>query len=162
MVLLESFYGFMKPVQDRIDFYLDDALVVNYSLRRRPERLLNDIEAFGGNAERMALCRHLPAIDNIGQAFGAHYVLEGSIHGGPAVRGMIIENLGLTDETGLSFFMGYGTNNGKMWASFVQSLEENSIVADTATIVESARKTFECLKNWLIEAYGSEENKKAH
>jgi heme oxygenase len=71
---------------------------------------------------------------------------------------MINENLRLTDEAGLLFFMGYGTNNGKMWASFVQSLEENSSIADTATIVESARKTFECLKNWLMEAYGSEEN----
>jgi heme oxygenase len=72
----------MKPLQDRIDFYLDDALVANYSLRRRPERLLNDIEAFGGDAERMALCGHLPVVGNIGQALGAYYVLEGSTHGG--------------------------------------------------------------------------------
>jgi heme oxygenase len=159
--LLAIFYGFIKPMQDRIDLYLDDALVTAYSVRRRPGRLLNDIKALGGSAEPMILCQRLPVIAHAGDALGAYYVLEGSTHGGSIISRMINENLQLTDEAGLSFFMGYGANNANMWASFVESLERSTADPDTATIVESARKTFECLKNWLTEGYGRKENKEA-
>jgi heme oxygenase len=159
--LLLLFYGYIKPVQDQINAFLDDGLIADYSLRRMPERLLNDIEALEGDAEPMIMCRQIPLIESVGEALGAYYVLEGSTHGGPIISRMINANLRLTDDGGLSFFMGYGANNPKMWESFVRSLEENSTVSDTDMIVGSARKTFECLKNWLIECYGRKENKEA-
>lgn len=83
--LLTVFYGYMKPVQDLIDQHPNDELVLHYAARRKPERLPEDINTLSGNAGNILYCQHLPEITSSASAFGAYYVMEGSIHGGAII-----------------------------------------------------------------------------
>ncbi len=152
--LLTVFYGYMKPVQDLIDQHLNDELVLHYAARRKPGRILEDINMLTSNAGNILCCRHLPEITSSTSAFGAYYVMEGSIHGGAIISKKIAGNLGLHNGKGFSFFAGYGNDNTGMWNSFLQSLEQYPANhSHTDLIVQSARETFITFKNWVTTYY---------
>ncbi len=152
--MLTVFYGFMKPVQDNIDAYLNDELVSGYSGRRRPERILEDINALTEHTYDILFCQSLPGIANSAAAFGAYYVMEGSTLGGEIIGKKIAENLRLDNGEGLSFFGGYGQDNSCMWKSFLVSLEQNQANhSHLSLLIESARETFITFNNWIIKHY---------
>jgi heme oxygenase (biliverdin-IX-beta and delta-forming) len=153
--LLALFYGYLKPLQNAVDEYLNDELVSNYSSRRKPERLLDDVNVLADNSFNILYCKSIPEIRNSAAAFGAYYVMEGSVLGGPMISKKISENLHLENGKALTFFAGYGKENYCMWSSFLSSLEQNLInQSQMDLLIESARETFTSFKNWIINYYG--------
>lgn len=152
--LLRMFYGYVMPVYSLTDLYLNDNLVGEYSLRRKPDRILDDIDFFDkGEKDLIPFCTDLPFIDNVSSAYGAFYVLEGSTLGGKIIREKLSSNLHLQPENGFSYFSGYGEDNGRMWNIFLTSLEnfaENG--ADEKVLIESAQNTFLKFTNWVKQS----------
>src|SRR3954463_3266651 len=61
--LLLLFYGFYKPVYDKIDANLEVQYLPDYQNRRKPEWILNDLQDLDVNYT-IQLCKHLPDINN--------------------------------------------------------------------------------------------------
>src|SRR5690349_14339557 len=99
--LLLLFYGFFKPVYDKIDACIQVNYLPDYQHRRKPEWVLNDLKDLEVNYT-VDICRQLPEIHNNAAAFGAFYVLEGSTLGGMVIRKIIHDKLHINN--GLSFF----------------------------------------------------------
>lgn len=88
------------------------------------------------------------------EALGIMYVLEGSTLGGRILYKHIHETLGLTPEAGASYFWGYGPETGNLWKSFISSLTQFVTIEEgSAEIIESAKKTFTIIDDWLSTRY---------
>lgn len=152
--LLQCFYGYYKPIYDALDKYLSNEIVPGYSVRRKPEMILNDASYFSVITDK-TICSEIPAITNISQAMGAFYVLEGSTMGGSIISKKISENLKIDHDEGLSFFNGYGEMNKQMWNSFLVSLNERSHSFNKLELIYTAGKTFSQFRNWIIYCYAA-------
>lgn len=149
--LLELFYGYFHPLESILNTYLDNSSVPFYDVRRKSDRLVNDIQASGGNPAH-PLCTNLPAIKNVTQAIGAMYVMEGSTLGGQIISTMIKERLQLSSNESLSFFMGYGAQTEEMWSSFSKALINQAINKQAEDeIVTAANETFKKFITWVYD-----------
>lgn len=92
---------------------------------------------------------HLP-INNLAQALGVLYVLEGSSLGGQVIARKLKDH-GFINDQNLNFFNHYGSETGVFWRRFLAFLEEQSQRDDVPhkEVVTSARKTFQSLMQHL-------------
>jgi len=137
--LLKHFYAYFNVVEKAIAPYITSAILPDLAGRRNASYIKADIEALGASTDELPLAV-APEINNIVQAIGALYVLEGSIMGGPYIVQML-QKSGLTK--GFSFFSGYGEASGQKWNTFVQVLNtiaQNEEEAEQA--LKSAHETF--------------------
>ena len=147
--LLLLFYGFFKPVYDKIDMHLNTFCLPDYQNRRKPESILNDLKVLGINYT-VQLCQNLPPITDNASAFGALYVLEGSTMGGMVIKKMIMDKLGTAE--GLTFFNGYGRQTRERWNVFIQSLNKIENITAGETVIQTAAATFVLFKDWLQQS----------
>lgn len=152
--LLRMFYGYVMPVHKRVDEYLDDTLIIDYSLRRKPEKILDDITYFDkSKTENISVCSDLPLINNVSSAVGAFYVLEGSTLGGKIIKEKLSSNLHIHADDAFSFFNGYGNDNGRMWNLFLTSLESfSNNGADEEMLIQGAKDTFIKFTKWIKQS----------
>lgn len=144
--LLRLFYGFYRPVETAMEQWLVN--LPDGPERRKSASLLADIEALGGNTDAIALCPVVPAIHSAAEALGAAYVLEGSTLGGTIIAGMMKKQLKKNDDTGLSFFNGYGEETRHMWSKFSGYLATIEDPHEQQQILAAARETFLSFKKW--------------
>ena len=156
---LEHFYGFYKPVEDRI-FSAGSPLASWLTLQQRCKvPLLDaDLATLGGRATaQLPVCLDLPPLDTIADYFGCMYVLEGATLGGVLISRHIQKTLGVTPLSGGQFFYGYGERTGAMWQEFRRAITAFSLVSDEQdAVVSSARATFETLQRWCEERKANE------
>jgi heme oxygenase len=150
--ILQKFYGFFYPMEEDIARFAIEQYLPDFSQRRKAELLKQDLESITHNKHLpLALCQDLPPVNNLAQAFGSLYVMEGSTLGGKMIYKVVKELLGLDQQNGLSFFYGYGADTGNKWKTFQQSLlnltSEHTNIDDQ--IIESANHTFLQLKAWI-------------
>lgn len=148
--LLQKFYGYHVPLEEKFDQYFDNDTIPQYSERRRADLILKDLANLGNNNTSIPLAGNVPGIDSIAKALGAFYVLEGSTNGGSIVAGMLIKHAGLTPET-TSFFYGYGDEK-TMWSSFKEKLDKYP--ADDQfreQVIGAANETFSKFKDWMTK-----------
>lgn len=146
--LLHLFYGYFKPVEEKIEQYVTTSVVSDIEERRKADTILEDIE-FVGETGSASVCDDLPVIQNATEALGAMYVLEGSTLGGQFLSKMIAEKLSLSTE-GLRFFTGYGSASAEKWDLFKNVL--NSYTNDAiveSEVIDAANETFIKFKNWI-------------
>jgi len=130
--VLKNFYVYFHTVEQAIAPYITAANLPDIAARRNSSDIRKDIEELGGTILELPTAT-APEITNPAQAFGALYVLEGSIMGGPYIVQML-QKYGM--DKGFNFFSGYGADSGKMWASFTDVFnaipqteeEENSMI----------------------------------
>jgi len=147
--ILSLFYGYYFELEKLITAFLDTNILSDFEQRRKSEALVQDIQSLSQPTEHLALCADLPQIGNGFQALGAMYVLEGSTLGGQVISKMIADRVELP-ENGLSFFEGYGPHTHRMWASFIQKLNELQLNAeDQEQLLEAANNTFKKFENWV-------------
>ncbi|WP_153801186.1 biliverdin-producing heme oxygenase [Foetidibacter luteolus] len=149
--LLQLFYGFYRPLEERIARYVDDSIMPEFNSRAKTGRLLNDMD--NGAADDNILAVDLPVIESLAAALGAMYVLEGSTLGGEYIAKMLASQSGIKDSR-LSFFNSYGNKRMEMWAGFIETI--NSYGNDSnisRQVVDSASQTFLKFKSWLIAFY---------
>ena len=137
--LLKYFYAYFNAVEQAVAPYITAQLLPDIRDRRNASYIKADIEALGASVDELPDSL-TPAINNVAQAIGALYVLEGSIMGGPYIVQML-QKSGLSK--GFSFFSGYGEASGQKWAAFTHVL--NTIAQnedEEAMVIQSAHETF--------------------
>ncbi|MBE8719971.1 biliverdin-producing heme oxygenase [Sphingobacterium pedocola] len=137
--VLKNFYAYFHAVEQAIAPYINSGNLPDMAERRNSSYIKKDIEELGGDINVLPIAQ-APQISNTLQAFGALYVLEGSIMGGPYIVQML-QKYGM--DKGFNFFSGYGADSGKMWQSFTTVL--NSLPqteAEERIILEAADETF--------------------
>ena len=153
--LLHLFYGYYYPLEIILTPFAS-AYLPDFEQRRKSALLLRDLEAMGESTDSIPLATKLPAINNISQALGAMYVLEGSTLGGTHIAKMLSQQLELTSNEALLFFQGYGPVTGSMWKTFIQALNDYPATeAEEALLVQAANDTFDLLKQWTALHYGA-------
>lgn len=148
--VLESFYGFYKPVEDAIAAAGMPAWL-DLAARSKTAHLEVDLQRLRPpGASALPFCSSPPPLGKVAQRLGCLYVLEGATLGGVLVSRHIRETLGVYPESGGRFFHGYGSSTAVMWNDFRAGLLSFASVAphQQDLIVATARATFETLHRW--------------
>jgi heme oxygenase len=106
-------------------------------------RLCHDLRALGDDGVVTPIATR--ALDDRPAAFGAAYVLEGSMLGGQHVAQAVAHDLGLGDE-GLAYLRPAGIAIGPRWKTFVAALDAfgaSATAADWRAAETAANATFE-------------------
>ena len=149
--LLDIFYGYFKPLEDRIALFINPHLLPDFEERRKAQAIVKDKEHLGVNTN-VNVSADLPMVANLNQALGVMYVLEGSTLGGVHISGMIKKNLGIDNDRGLSFFSGYGNETMEKWESFKQLLNNHpQQKEDEEEVIATANNTFLQFKEWILK-----------
>ena len=155
--LLRMFYGYYKPLEDRLDLFQLAEVVPDYGQRRKAHLLLDDLGVLGQETGDIPLCSALPAIRSQEEASGALYVLEGSTLGGTIIRKILQRNLQRTGQEGFLFFTGYGEHTHERWLTFKAALDGRyRQSSQLEQITSAATQTFQTLKNWAQYCYNQE------
>ncbi len=145
--VLKIFYGYFKPLEIRIEQFIDGSILPDLSERRKADFIINDLH-FLGIKDSVEWCTDLPQITNANQALGALYVAEGSTLGGRGITKMLLKQTPEITLLALRFFGGYGENTGKYWIAFQKVLNEVTNPAAVAEMTAAANDTFIKFKQW--------------
>ncbi|RCH55464.1 heme oxygenase [Mucilaginibacter hurinus] len=149
--LLKYFYAYFSALETAIAPYINQQILADYDLRRKADKLEHDIQELGSEIANLPQVT-LPKIGDARQAMGALYVMEGSVLGGTIIVQML-KKAGI--NTGLTFFGGYGEDNGTMWGKFVMALNKLGQTSDDErSVLETAAATFTHFKS----VFNSENN----
>ncbi len=151
--LLIRFYGFhsawekaaLETASDK-DFFHG---------RCKTDLLVKDLKALGMSEDeiiRLPQCDSLMPLPQPEAVLGSMYVVEGSTLGGAIIAHEVERKLGMTAETGCAYFRSYGRDIAVMWKVFGTKLLAASSPETDDVIVETAKKTFDVMHDWLCEA----------
>lgn len=154
LALLERFYGFYEPLEQRLrgqPWYRE--IDLDYDARLKTPRLERDLMALGEDGfglSQLPRCTTLPYLGNAAAGLGCLYVVEGSTLGGQYITRLLSEHLRLTTATGGAFFAGYQAETGQRWREFCAVLERGCRSDEDAQwIIRGARETFASIQHWL-------------
>jgi len=163
IALLERFYGYVAPWEDAAAACLPSSLADFFDARRKASLLAADLAALtgetpsAGSLPQAGARDDLPRMDNIGDAIGSMYVMEGSTLGGRFIAPHVAERLDLVPGRGNAYFDGYGPRTGSMWNAFRETAAASVPERLHDDAVKAAIATFESLQAWLCpEAIGIE------
>jgi heme oxygenase len=151
--LLIRFYGFHSAWEKTASVVASDRAF--FESRCKTALLVRDLKTFGlteGEIIRLPQCRSLMPLPSSTAVLGSMYVVEGSTLGGAIIAREVERRLGLTAETGCSYFRSYGRDVAVMWKQFGAKLLEASSPESDDVIVETAQETFNVMHDWLCEA----------
>jgi heme oxygenase len=148
--LVESFFGFWAPVEERLSKLasLRDPQLALES-RFKCSLLKKDLLILGRDPATVPQCEKLPRLDTFLQGLGSLYVLEGSTLGSQIISRRLKEKLQLNEASGASFFNAYGGSVGARWLEFKKFVAASVRPEHADIVVESARQTFTCFYEWL-------------
>lgn len=136
---LNSFYNYFSGVESLVSQHINTDILPDYAVRRNSGRLKEDIAELGFQISPLTE-KPMPEITSLPAAIGAMYVMEGSIMGGPIIVEML-KKYGI--KRGFSFFSGYGAETGKMWATFMTFMNNNTVTETEQQIaINVASQTF--------------------
>lgn len=152
--MVQKLFTYHKPLEALLSSSSSFAEIgLDYSERAKSSRLANDLRALGASANEVAqmhLCASLPPLAHPSHVFGCLYVLEGATLGGQIVTRHLQASLGLTSETGASYFSGYGVRTGPQWKAFCALLTGyTDRTGATTDIVDGANATYATLTAWM-------------
>ncbi|TKC09881.1 biliverdin-producing heme oxygenase [Pedobacter polaris] len=136
--LLRNFYAYFSAVEAVCVPNISITGLIDLSSRRDSSFIARDITELGGNLDNLPAVV-VPEINNLAQAMGAMYVIEGSVLGGPYIVKMLAR-LGIVN--GVSFFSGYGAATGERWKEFVTALNSLSDPLAQQQAIFTAKETF--------------------
>ncbi|WP_026898186.1 biliverdin-producing heme oxygenase [Daejeonella oryzae] len=144
--ILNWFYNFYSPIESQVDQYISENILNDYSQRRKSASLAHDIISVNGTLPENPRQTGVQ-IENVYDALGALYVMEGSTIGGSIISKMISDRLGLQNKEFLTYFNSYGENTMSMWKSFKESLDQFPATGEQQLrVVKSANNTFKHFK----------------
>jgi heme oxygenase (biliverdin-IX-beta and delta-forming) len=151
--LLTRFYGFHSAWEKAAGTVAPDKAF--FESRCKTRLLAKDLGALGMQEDeiiRLPQCDPLMPLPSAPAVLGSMYVVEGSTLGGAIIAREVERRLGLGPETGCAYFRSYGRGIGTMWKQFGSRLLEASSPEADDVILETARKTFDVMHDWLCEA----------
>jgi len=158
--VMSGFEAFLRTWEPRVRAALPARLQPWFEERRRGGFARADVDwlqSVAGVAptrlEAHAAAR-LP-LDQLAQAMGSLYVIEGSALGGRVIAPRLAQTLDLVPGRGASYFHGFGDETGAMWRDFrtQAALELGGSGQATALACQSAKDTFGALID-LFESLG--------
>jgi len=155
--LLARFHGYYVPLEARlVAWSRTEGQRINYAERVKVPELERDLYALGATADTIAQsprCAALPELATEAEGLGCLYVVEGSTLGGQVIRRLLQKSFGLSPESGVAFFSGYGAETGTRWKAFGGRLEEAAArLGQDDAIIAGANETFRTLGIWLENA----------
>lgn len=151
--LITKFYLFYSALEPSLPA---EQLIENgfdIESRRKLPSLERDLSALSIVQKPDEAAVEIPVFDSVAKAFGAAYVLEGATLGGQIITRHLSSAIGITPETGASFFYSYGPNVGPMWKEFGAAI---TAYADAnghdEEIVAGARETFDAFRKFFEKA----------
>jgi len=152
--VLETFYGFYKPIEDVLGA-VEGIGTVSFHERRKVTLLANDLRSFGLSdldIDHLLVCADLPPLTTLAEAFGCLYVLEGATLGGQIISRQLrkLPPPPLPD----TFFMSYGPDVGSQWRA-LQAVVEQLAHDEPAhnAIIASAQATFTSFDQWFQQQH---------
>jgi heme oxygenase len=148
--LLIKFYRFYSSIEPRLPAAALEDEGFNIAPRMKAPRLEQDLTALGHGpaAKAVPAWAGVPDVSTVARAWGSIYVMEGGTLGGQVITRHLRDNLGISPETGGSFFNSYGSDVGRMWKEFGAAItafaERHPEKEDE--IVEAARDTFDSFR----------------
>lgn len=119
--------------------------------RKKAHLILRDLQITGMDQvaiDQLSIRSFSP--DNVAEALGIMYVMEGSTLGGKVLFKHVQKVLGLDENSGAAFFWGYGTETGPKWKGFVSAFADYAITNEVQQdVIRSATETFNAVDNWL-------------
>ena len=128
--MIRGYFAFHKGVDAAVAPWLAEDSGLDYAARRRTPALRRAVKAM--NLAESPPRRRFPALGNRAQAYGALYVVEGSVLGGRLIRNTIAERG--RDLDGLDFLDPYGTATGERWRTFLAQLEIGAVHLRASTL----------------------------
>ncbi len=153
---VQRLFGFYQPLEHQLAHAPGRSEVaLDYASRQKTPRLLQDLQVLGDSLEgiaRLPRCTALPPLTTAAQLWGCLYVIEGASLGGQIILRQLHAHLGLTVQSGASFFDGYGRHTAAQWKAFCAAmpLQANQSATEQAAMLVSANCTFELLGDWLF------------
>ena len=152
-VYIAKLYGMTKACENDI-FPLLTAVNPDLGERYKAQFILEDLKKTGLSQEQIGdlpVSGFRPA--GVAEALGAMYVLEGSTLGGKILYKHVNEFLGIDQQTGASYFYGYGQQTGVLWKRFIADLADYAVEEDCGLeIISGAVSTFTAIDHWLNSA----------
>lgn len=154
--LLKSFYSYYLPVEQCLHSFEKDFSKLGIELNRRAKldllkadlKYLGLTEAEIGDIE---LCQSIPNINDIYQAMGTLYVLEGSTLGAQIIfKRLTTSNIIAHHGLGGSFFKPYEDQTFNMWQQFKHALNLLSGDQDLR-VLTAAKETFKTMEHCLSQ-----------
>ena len=120
--------------------------VPDFSRRQKSESLKKDLKALGMIVPKDFSLKTSFRLQNVSEAMGAMYVLEGSSLGGQVIAKKLKQHRFISQHT-LNFFSHYGAETGLLWRQFLTALEKAEIEGriDSVQAVHGARSSFQFL-----------------
>lgn len=152
--VLKTFYGFYAPFEQKLES-IQEWKDYDFDLtkRRKAQMLVEDMKALGiseDEIKEIPMNSNLPQMNNLGQALGAMYVIEGATLGGQIIANKINEGLGYSVGNGASFFNSYRDNVRPMWkefSDFINKYSDDTNITDP--IVDASDETYHRFNEWL-------------
>jgi heme oxygenase (biliverdin-IX-beta and delta-forming) len=153
--LTRRFFGFYAPLELKLlNSPSWKSSSFDYSQRLKTPSLRHDLLALGDSPEiltKLERCKELPCLDSPAQVAGCLYVIEGATLGGQIITKHLCANLGITPQTGASFFGGYGTQTGSLWLGFCDWVRSRTELASHSDyVIATANETFAKCDDWLF------------
>jgi heme oxygenase len=151
--LLERILGFYRPIEERLAPFAEPLAGVRYADRRKAPLLVADLHALGvaDRGSRLPEAEVLPAVRSPEEAIGVLYVLEAATLGGEVIARRARVRLGVTAQTGGSFFRAYGPAVGARWRAFGAAVETLSDGVPTPATCAAAMASYSGLEAWLCD-----------
>ncbi|CAG4990007.1 hypothetical protein DYBT9275_00426 [Dyadobacter sp. CECT 9275] len=150
---LMAMYRVVKGVELTV-FEKVQYMIPEINRRRKSHLIIDDLSQTGlslVSIHSLSPATFLP--QNLAEALGILYVVEGSTLGGRLIYKHVQKNLALDATNGASFFKGYGPETGSRWKSFIAALCEFAVTTHSeAEIIDSAAATFSAIDLLLKEA----------
>lgn len=154
--LLTKFYSFYVAIEPKLPVDELRSHGFNVDERRKLPLLERDLDTLGileSVRESNGTQASVPELDTVAKAFGSIYVMEGATLGGQVITRHLAQHLGLTPESGGSFFNSYGKMVGPMWKQFGEAITAFAEKANADDeIVETARQTFDSFRRVFAHA----------
>ncbi|MCF0057215.1 biliverdin-producing heme oxygenase [Dyadobacter sp. CY356] len=149
---IAKMYGVIKACENDI-FPVISSVLTDIDKRFKSQMILEDLLKTGFSHNQI---NSLPVfrfnVSSIAEAFGVMYVLEGSTLGGKVLYKHINRVLELDEQTGVSYFNGYGQQTGLLWKHFIITLANYAVDENCEQeIIFSAVATFKVIGHWLNE-----------
>ncbi|PBQ32576.1 heme oxygenase [Sphingobacteriaceae bacterium] len=147
---LEKMYLAMVSFEKKI-FPILNPHFSDLDQRIKTNLLEKDLKFLGVKVpEKQSLFNRFVATRSTSYLMGAFYVLEGSTLGGKFIYKNISSTLGLTAESGASYFNGYGAETGKLWSAFMEQFCNYALkTSNQKEIIQGADDTFKLLFDLL-------------
>ncbi|MDB6063641.1 MAG: heme oxygenase [Verrucomicrobiaceae bacterium] len=151
---IKGFHAYMHALLPLIKEFLPgvfDVLAIN----RHLQRLDRDLTALQLQPRVAATANDLPLINSAAQAWGALYVVEGSMLGNRILGPHFKQHFAIDSDSGCAYFCGDvdaskdDHHKGMRWPEFRNLLDVKVIVEAEPETITAAAQTFETLRLWL-------------